>query len=45
MEWWNIGMMGFGLRLVDPAARRGKWGDGFILKIILAMNLKLRNIF
>jgi hypothetical protein len=36
-------MMGFGLRLSGPAARRGKWDDGFALKIIVARNYKMEN--
>ena len=26
---WNDGIMGSGLRLVDPTARRGYWNGGF----------------
>jgi len=32
LEYWNIGRMGFGLRLVAPPARRKKWENGLLGK-------------
>ena len=38
LEFWNIGKMGFGLRLVEPMARRGYWSGG-LMAIIGIVNL------
>jgi hypothetical protein len=36
LEHWKDGIMGIGLRLVEPTARRGKWDKvvlvGFLLR-------------
>jgi hypothetical protein len=35
LEYWNIGKMGFGLRHVEIAARRGYGATGFMAIIVL----------
>ena len=44
MEQWNYGMMGSGLRLVEPTARRGYCNVGFMVIIVLTTKLKMDNI-
>ena len=43
MEWWNDGILGFGLRLVEPTARRGNWDVGPLEKFIVDMGAKVSN--
>ena len=38
---WNVGILGFGLRLVEPTARRGKWDVGKLAKFIVNMGGKI----
>jgi hypothetical protein len=34
---WNVGIMCFGLRLVEPTARRGSWDVGNLEKFFVDM--------
>jgi hypothetical protein len=39
LEYWNVGILGFGklgfgLRLVEPTARRGNWDVGTLVKFV-----------
>ena len=47
LEYWNVGILGFGLRLVEPTARRGNWDAGTMAKFIVDMGEKVKiiNIF
>ena len=37
VEWWNDGILGFGLRLVEPTARKGNWDVGILAKLRVGM--------
>jgi hypothetical protein len=41
LEYWNVGILGFGLRLVEPPARRGNWDVGTLEKFIGDMGRKI----
>ena len=41
---WNIGKMGFSLRLVQLMARRGHWTVGLMPIIVYTIKLKMDNI-
>ena len=43
LEYWNVGIMGFGLRLADPAARRGNWDVGTLEKFVVDMGGNISN--
>jgi len=43
LEYWNDGILGFGLRLVEPPARRGNWDVGTLEKFIGDMGGKVSN--
>jgi len=43
LEYWNVGILGFGLRLVDPTARRGNGDVGTMEKSIVDMRGEVSN--
>ena len=43
LEHWNGGILGFGLRLVEPTARRGNWDVGTLEKFVVDMGGKISN--
>jgi len=43
LEYWNVGILGFGLRLVEPTARRGNWDVGTMEKFIIDMRGEVSN--
>lgn len=43
LEYWNDGILGFGLRLVEPTARRGNWNVGRLEKSMVDMGEKVSN--
>jgi len=43
LEDWNDGILGFGLRLVGPTARRGNWDVGTLEKLTGDMGGKVSN--
>jgi hypothetical protein len=43
MEHWNVGILGFGLRLVEPTARRGDWEVGTLEEFIVDIRGKVLN--
>jgi hypothetical protein len=43
LEYWNVGILGFGLRLVEPPARRGIWGVGPLERFFVDMGGEVSN--
>jgi len=43
LEYGNVGILGFGLRLVEPTARRGDWDVGIMEKFIVDMGGEVSN--
>jgi hypothetical protein len=43
LEYWNVGILGFGLRLVEPTARRGNWDVGPLEKFIVDLGGNISN--
>jgi len=43
LEYWNVGILGFGLRLVEPTARRGIWDVGTLERFFVDMGGEVSN--